>query len=111
MYNPKYAVFGYVRSSHLNLFKESLYSLHQNVPLRVTSLCIKYYNPKEYFDTIYHDDIKVSKDKKTIYKHHQRLNIYSINYSFSPFGLDNTSFGRISIPSTSKIVCEWYWYF
>ena len=91
-YNPKYAVLGYVRSSHLSLFQTSSYSLFQNVPITITSICVKYYEPKEYFDTIYEDEIRLSVDRKTIHKHNQRINGYCIRFNF-PFGLENTSFG------------------
>ena len=71
-YNPKYTVFGYVRSLQTSLFKASSYSLFQNVPIAITSLCVSFYEPKEYFDIINTDDIKSSKDKKSISKYNDR---------------------------------------
>ena len=105
-YNPKYTVFGYVRSSQTSLSKASSYSLFRNIPIAITSLCVLYYEPIEYFDIINTDDIKLSEDKKSIYKYHQRRN-YESGFGYH-FGLDNTSFGKISIPSTSKSICKWY---
>ena len=136
LYNPKYTVFGYVRSSQTSLFKASSYSLFQNIPIAITSLCVSYYEPIEYFDIINTYDIESSEDKKSISKYSDRqLTITSGarivppppppiitpfmiglqymmttgSHSFSgAVRLDNTSFGKISIPSTSKAICKWY---
>ena len=104
-YNPKYTVFGYVRRLE-SLFRLSSTQLFQNIPATVTYLCISYYEPKEYFDMINNIDIKLSEDKTSIKKCRQRPN-QSILRKYG-YSLDNTSFGKLMIPSTSQFICKWY---
>ena len=103
-YNPKYTVFGYVRRVE-SLIRSSPFHLFQSIPINITCFCVSYYQTQEYFETVNNENIKLSKYKTFIYKFHQGPEYKDFEHDH---GLDNTTFGKLSISSTSQAICKWY---
>ena len=92
--NTKYLVSGYIRKEQ-KLIKQSPYTLFQNVPIFVSSLCTLYYHVTEYFNSI-GKDILSSNNKTTLMP------------SRSPrHSIPGTSYGNMVIPSKSDCIYKW----
>ena len=90
--NTIYTVSGYIREQH-ELLKSSPYTLFQNIPREIPSLCTLYYHANDYFEII-GKNTSVSKDGYTLSKQESG-------------GWDNTTFGSYTLSTKSKCIYRW----